>query len=294
MHESQVRGGLYAGIELVESGLRVALVSPSDSLVLEKRIFQGDDAPEALSAYLAEGTSDFGRAKAAGLAFETGLESLGARVGADLFKMFGGKPATENSARAGALGESEFGAGRGKQTFFFVTLGTPVGGALMLNGTLWTGATGLAGEFGSIVIDADGRTVNDFATDESILRRTRNRFNQDHTSSLVGMDDSEITVAHLVREALNGDEFAAMMLERTGRFAGVAVGSVISLLNVDTVIVGGAIVREGTGALEGVIAGASEHCFPAAFEAVDIVAAELGEFAAAVGSAVVAHRQQAA
>ena len=290
MQETKSREDVFAGLELVGSDIRLALLSPSASLVLDKKTFKGDDAPAAVAAFLAEGDAEFGVVRSAGLAFATGLESVGARVGADLFKIFGGKPATETSARAGAIGESEYGAGRGKQTFFFLTLGTPVGAALMLNGSVWRGQTGLAGEFGSMVVGADGRTVNDFATDESILRRTRNRFNQDHTSTLVGLDEGTVKVSDLVREALLGDEFAQMMLERTGRFAGIAVGGVISLLNVDTVIVGGEIVREGTGVLEGVVAGASEHCFPAAFQAAEIIPAELGEYSAAVGAALISSR----
>lgn len=290
MHESKERDELFVGVELVESGIRAVLIAPQPRLI-ESRSFHGAEASADLKTFIDECSAEHGRISSAGLAFASGLESVGASVGADLFKIFGSKPLMEASSRAGAIGESMLGAGRGSQNFFFVTLGTPVGSALMLDGALWRGVTGNAGGFGSIVIDADGKTVNDFATDESILRRTRNRFNQDHTSSLVGMDESEIRVSDLIREALNGDEFALMMLERTGRFAGIAVGGVISLLNVDTVIVGGAIVQEGTTVLEGVVQGAAEHCHPAAFEAVRIVAAELGEFSAACGAAILASGQ---
>lgn len=290
MQESKDRGELFIGVELIESGIRAVLISPEPKIV-ENRSFNGPSASVDLRTFVEDCSAEHGRIASAGLAFASGLESEGASVGADLFKLFGAKPVMESSANAGAVGESCLGAGRDSQNFFYVTLGTPVGGALMLNGGLWRGVTGHAGEFGSIVIDSDGKTVNDFATDESILRRTRNRFHQDHTSSLVGMDESEITVSDIVREALKEDEFALMMLERTGRFAGVAVGGVISLLNVDTVIVGGTIVGEGTSVLEGVAAGAAEHCHPTAFEAVKIVAAELGEFSAACGAAILASRQ---
>lgn len=290
MSDSKLREDVFAGVELVPSGARAVLLTcpTTNPRILRKSAFQGSPAGGFLSGFLSDAVAEHGSIAAAGIAFPRELESDAASAGADLFKVTGTKPLTESSARAGAIGESVLGAGCGKQNFFYATLGTPVGGALMLNGALWRGVSGQAGGFGDMVVDADGRTVNDFATDESILRRTRNRFQQDSTSSLVSIGESTLSVGDIIAEALKGDELAMMMLERTGRFSGVAVGSVISLLNIDTVIVGGSIVRDGTGVLEGLVQGARDHCSGPSFEAVEILPAELGEFSAAFGAAMLA------
>lgn len=287
MSESSDRGPIYIGAEVLESGLRAVCLS-SEGEILEKTLISGEATAEALPDFVKSAVERHGALKGAGIAAASEFDAEVARVSNDLFRIAGTKPSLINSAQSGSYGEFRMGAGRDCPDVFYFTLGSPVGGALILGGNPWSGAAGLPCEFGSIVIDSEGRNINDFATDESILRRTRNRFNQDHTSSLVSLDENAITVADIIKEAVNGDDFAQMMLERTGRFAGKGVAAVINLLNVQKVIVGGAIVREGTNVIEGVVAGAKEASSPASFDAVEIVPAELGVFSAAVGAALTA------
>jgi glucokinase len=289
MAESNEKAMIHAGVEMTGTSCAAVIVSPESTQVVEKAWFTGPDCAGDAIGFLTgfEG----GRLSGAGVAFHEGSAAAASGIGADLFKLVGSKPLMERSALAGAVGEAAAGAGRGAKSLFYVTLGTPVGGAFIMDGELWRGFSGLADRFGNVVIGVDGQTVNDFATDESILRRTRNRFHQDHTSSLVSMEEAEISVEDIVREAQKGDEFAVMMLERTGLFAGVGVGTVISLLNVERVVVGGLIVQAGTNVLEGVIAGASENSPKDSFEAATIVPAELGAFSAAVGVAVLSARR---
>lgn len=287
MSESSDRGPIHIGAEVLESGLRAVCLS-SEGEILEKTLISGDATAEALPDFVKSAVERHGVLKGAGIAAPYGLDAEVARVSNDLFKIAGTKPILVNSATSGIYGEFKAGAGRDCSDIFYVTLGSPVGAAFILGGELWKGSAGLPCEFGSIVIDSEGRNINDFATDESILRRTRNRFNQDHTSSLVSLDENAITVADIIREAVNGDDFAQMMLERTGRFAGKGVAAAINLLNVQKVVVGGAIVREGTNVIDGVVAGAKEASSPASFEAAEIVPAELGVFSAGIGAALAA------
>lgn len=285
MSEMSGQGAVYIGAEVLASGIRAVCLS-SNNEILEKTLLGGGASSEALTDFVRSAIERHGSLAGTGLASPSGTEPEAVRVSNDLFKLSGNKPVQITSAYAGSYGELKMGAGRGSSDIFYITLGTPVCAAIVLGGSVWSGSRGLPCDFESIVIDSEGRKIGDFTTDESLLRRTRNRFNQDDTSSLVPFDEKSVTVADLIKEALKGDDLALMMLERTGRFAGAGVAVVINLLNVQKVIIGGAIALDGTNVVEGVREGARELSSPTAFESVEILAAELGVFSAAVGAAL--------
>ncbi len=193
----------------------------------------------------------------------------------------------ENDANAAAFGEFVLGAGRGSRDIFYVTLGRGIGGALILDGKIWRGASGFAGEFGHIAINSEGMKLEDVASSANIVRRTRNRFHQDHASSLNNLEEENIKLTDVVRAAKNDDDFARMMLERTGTFVGTAVASVINLLNIEKIVVGGEILQAQHLVLDAIVYRAKELSFPPSFEATQIVEGELGEDASAVGAALV-------
>lgn len=192
----------------------------------------------------------------------------------------------ENDANAAAYGEYLLGAGRGNQNIFYITLGTGVGGALIFNGELWRGVSGFAGEFGHITIDSDGLKLEDVASSANIIRRTKNRFYQDSTSSLFEIGEENITIADIVREANNGDEFAQLMLERTGMYVGTGVAGVINLLNIEKIVVGGDVMEAKDFVLNAIIERANELSFSPSFETTEILAGELNGLAAASGVAL--------
>ncbi len=192
----------------------------------------------------------------------------------------------ENDANAAAYGEFLQGAGRDSKSMFYATLGTGIGGALILNGKIWRGASGFAGEFGHIAINSDGVKLEDVASTANIVRRTRSRFHQDQTSSLSKLTEEEIRLSNVVRAAQKEDDFAQMMLERTGTYIGTALAGVINLLNIEKIVVGGEILQAGHLVLDAIIQRARELAFAPSFEATEIVEGELGENAAAVGVAL--------
>jgi predicted NBD/HSP70 family sugar kinase len=128
--------------------------------------------------------------------------------------------------------------------------------------------------------------LEDVASGENIVRRTRSRFHQDSTSSLNKLEEEQITLSDIVREAQNQDDFARMMLERTGVFVGTAVAGVINLLNIEKIVVGGEIMQAGNVVLGGLIGRAKELSFAPSFETTEIVEGALGENAAAIGAAL--------
>lgn len=196
----------------------------------------------------------------------------------------------ENDANAAAYGEYNLGAGRGSRDIFYVTLGIGIGGALIFDGNIWRGASGFAGEFGHISINSDGMKLEDVASAANIIRRTRSRFHQDHTSSLRSIGEDEIGLKDVVREAKLGDSFAQMMLERTGMYVGMAIASVINLLNVEKIVVGGLIMQAEHLVLDAIIRRARELSFPPSFKSTEILSGELGENATAAGVALLSSR----
>jgi glucokinase len=201
----------------------------------------------------------------------------------------GVKAYVENDANAAAYGELKLGAGRGSSNLFYATLGVGVGGALILDNHIWRGVSGFAGEFGYVTINSDGMRLEDVASAANIVRRTRTRFNRDSTSSLNKLDEEQISIYKIVEAAEKGDDFAGLMLERTGSYVGTAIATVINLLNIEKIVIGGEIMHAGHLVLDAVVRRARELSFGPSFEHADIAAGELGENAAAIGAALIAN-----
>lgn len=208
-----------------------------------------------------------------------------------------------NDANAGAYGEFKAGAGRGSRDMFYVTIGAGVGGALILGGKLWLGASGYAGEFGHITIDAEGiecicgntGCLETVASAPNIVRRAKDRLYRDSTSSLSKLAiDKDFTAADVAHEAMNGDDFALMMIERTGKFIGAAIASVINLLNIERIVLGGSVAEAGDLILNPIIREAERRAFQPCFESTQIVAAQLGVDAIPLGAAMLARDEEAA
>jgi glucokinase len=210
-------------------------------------------------------------------------------LAADIEKSTGVRVLVENDANAAAYGELKLGAGRGSSNMFYATLGVGVGGALILNNQIWRGVSGFAGEFGYVAVNSDGMRLEDVASAANIVRRTRTRFNRDSTSSLNKLEEEQISIHKIVEAAENGDDFAGLMLERTGSYVGTAIATVINLLNIEKVVIGGEIMHAGHLVLDSVIRRARELSFGPSFEIADIASGELGESAAAAGVALIAN-----
>ena len=195
----------------------------------------------------------------------------------------------ENDANAAAFAEFEIGAGKGSLNIFCAILGEGVGSGLILNGEIWRGHKGFAGELGAIIVDAEENTrLEDIASMSNIVRRTRNRFHQDSTSTLNKLREENITFEDILSAADLGDDFARLMLDRTGTYVGSAVACVINLLNVEKVILAGEVLRGGRFVLDAVVDRARECTSSRAFNSTEIVLSSLDENAAAFGAALIA------
>ena len=215
----------------------------------------------------------------------------------ELTKATGLRIELENDANAAAYGEYMVGAGRGSRDMFYITIGQGIGGAIVLDGKLWTGSSGFAGEVGHITIDTEGAEclcgnrgcLETVASAPNIVRRANERLNRDSTSSLSRLAlNKDFTADDMAREATEGDDFALMMLERTGKYIGTGVASVINLLNIERIVLGGGVMKAREIILNPVIQEAKRRAFQPCFEATQIMAASLGADAATIGAAMLA------
>lgn len=216
---------------------------------------------------------------------------------AELTKAIGLRVEIENDANAAAYGEFKIGAGRGVRDIFYMMIGNGIGGAIILDGKLWTGSSGFAGEVGHITIDTEGLEcvcgntgcLETVASAPSIVRRARERLNRDSTSSLSKLGlKNDFTADDVAHQANEGDDFALMMIERTGKYIGTGVASVINLLNIERIVLGGGVMDAGQLILNPIIQEAKRRAFQPCFEATEIVAGKLGNDATTIGAAMLA------
>jgi len=111
---------------------------------------------------------------------------------------------------------------------------------------------------------------------------------QDNTSSLSSIDEYSLKLSDILSAAEVEDDLAKMMLERTGDYVGTAIASVINLLNIETIVLGGELMEAGNHVLDAVISRARELSFGPSFTNTRLLAGTLGRNAAAAGAALIA------
>ncbi len=205
----------------------------------------------------------------------------------------------DNDANVAAYGEWRCGAARGSSDVFYVTMGTGIGAALILGGQLQRGTRGFAGEFGHFKIEMDGLEcacgstgcLETLASGPNIVRRVREQLFSDPSYSISHLaKDMEGTLVceRVFQAASEEDELARLVLEETGKILGTAIASVINLLNVEAVVLGGGVMAEGKLLLEPVREETKKRTMAPAFESCRIIAAELGQDAGIIGAALLA------
>jgi glucokinase len=211
----------------------------------------------------------------------------------DLLSEVGGLTAgnlvIENDVNAAAFAELKIGAGRARKNMLCVILGEGVGSGLILDGKIWRGSHGYAGEFGLIVVDEEGLRLEEVASAPNLVRRTRTRLHQDSTSTLSKEGEDGVDLDNILAAAAEEDDLARLMLERTGFYVGSAIGMAINLLDVGMIVIGGEVTKAGGVILDSIVQRAKECASHHSFEATDIVVSTLGEDASAIGVALLAH-----
>lgn len=163
----------------------------------------------------------------------------------------------ENDANAAAIGELVFGSGKKFHSFIMVTLGTGVGGGIVINKKLYHGDFGASGEIGHITINYKGPKckcgsygcIEAYAGNQYLKERVRNELkNQPHSLllKLIGNDYSLVSSKKIQEAANKGDEFANFVIVDLGTKLGAAFASLSNVLDISTYIIGGGVAGFGT------------------------------------------------
>jgi glucokinase len=194
----------------------------------------------------------------------------------------------ENDANATAVAEWRYGAGKGFRNVVFMTMGTGIGGGIILDGKLYRGTNDLAGELGHQTILINGPQcgcgkrgcLEALASGPSIARLARESLMYGRHKRVLALADgipADITAAHVIAAAKEGDEFAIGILNEAGTYMGVGIANVIQILNPEVVILGTIAVHAGDLILEPIRNAVTEFAWPRSREACKIVPAALGD-----------------
>lgn len=304
------------GIDLGGTNCRGALVSDNGEVGTIHRI--STDIAQGLSPFLArlgdfcrrfldEAAQDARQVKALGIGVPGIIAPDGTVIVSPNLAPLNGVPlarrlqddlglpvALVNDANAIAWGEFLFGAGKPFSSSLTLTLGTGVGGGLVLRGELWEGADGAAGEAGHIMVEAQGRPcgcgsrgcLEQYASASGIVKSVEELL-QRGESSLLG--ERSALSSHAVYEAaLQGDEVALAAFDLAGERLGQAIASVVNLLNIEGVVVAGGVAES----LEFIRPALERELHLRAFDVpvrrLCIVRGELGDDAGILGAAQIA------
>ncbi|HWI72848.1 MAG TPA: ROK family transcriptional regulator [Baekduia sp.] len=200
--------------------------------------------------------------------------------GGELERRLGRPVLMGNDANLGALAEVRHGAGRGARNVVYVMLSGGIGAGLILDGSLFSGHSGLTGELGHVVADPDGRIcrcgnrgcLETVASAAAVLEALR---------PLHGPD---VTLNDAIALARAGDAGARRLFADAGRTVGRAVGAICNIVNPELVIVGGEMSVVGDVLVDAVADGIARSTIPAIGRDADVVAGSLGERAEVLGA----------
>jgi glucokinase len=205
----------------------------------------------------------------------------------------------ENDANAAAVGEMWQGAGRGYQHLVCVTLGTGVGGGIILDGKLWRGVDGSAGEIGHIGVDpfagvpctcGSRGCLEVYASATAIVRMTREARPR-YPNSILHQREG-LTSEIIYQAGIQGDELALEVLRRMGMYLGIGLAGLVNLLNPEIIIIGGGVSNGWDLFEKHMNQQVRERAFPLPAQRVKITRAECGDDAGLLGAARLAFARE--
>jgi glucokinase len=170
-----------------------------------------------------------------------------------LEERFGVPALLDNDANAAALGECQYGAGRGLSNIVYLTISTGIGGGLIIDGDLVHGVCDAAGEVGHTTVLPDGPLcgcgargcLEALCSGTSIARRARERLLSGAQSSLASIEQAEVTAQSVAEAAREGDPLACEIWGETIYFLALGIGNILNTLAPEAVILGGGVSMAG-------------------------------------------------
>jgi predicted NBD/HSP70 family sugar kinase/biotin operon repressor len=295
--------GLALGVDFGHSHVRVAVADLSSTVLAERRIDLDVDANAAASLdaaadlvgqVLADAGADAATVVGAGMGVPGPFDRRTGRVsttmllpswqglspGEELSRRIGVHVEVDNDANMGALGEAIFGAGRGVADMAYVKVATGIGGGLVLDGRLYRGASGIAGELGHIGVVPEGPVcicggrgcLQSVAAVPQVL------------AALRAAHGPELTVAGMLELAAAGDVAAVRVINDAGRAIGRVLADLCNHVNPSAIVVGGDLSGAREPLLAGIRASIDRYALRGAAETVEVKSGVLGDRAEVLGA----------
>ncbi|MBQ8847958.1 MAG: ROK family protein [Candidatus Gastranaerophilales bacterium] len=202
----------------------------------------------------------------------------------------------DNDVRCAALGELNFGAGKGCENLICITVGTGIGSGIVLNGKLIRGASNAAGEIGHIKMDMTGGPLcgcgdygcfEAYASGPAIVTMAREYISGGKSAKYKEMATDGIITPYIVAQAaLQGDAVSIQIFKQMGKIIGIGLSSVINLLNPEKIIIGGGVADAGDLLLEPIRKTIADRAMPIQAAAVQVVPAQLANTAGVIGASL--------
>lgn len=190
----------------------------------------------------------------------------------------------DNDANAASLAEAIYGAGKGYESVYYITVSTGVGGGYVLDGKLIQGATGYAGEIGNMIIVPNGPThpmlnagaLEVLASGTAIAKQGRERLQ---------IEGDAGDVFALMKE---GNEIAASIVRNAMNYLSIGIANIMHTINPDVIVLGGGVMKSKDIVIPLLEAGVKSYVYPQMRESVNLTLAELGGNAGVIGAALLA------
>ncbi len=304
------RAGLAVGVDIGNRHLRVAVADLGHEVLAmanenhqpgRPALLVLDRAAEMVRQALAELGFDLGKVVGVGMGLPAPLGTTSAALaasnllpawagvapGSELSRRLGCPVSVDNDANLGALAEFLWGAGRGTSTIAYLKAATGIGGGLVVNGELFRGVTGTAGEIGHVTLDERGdvcrcgnrgclELVAGGAALVASMRRTHHEVE---------------SLAELIRLGIEGDPGCRRILADAGTHIGVALGSLVNLVNPEAIVIGGELGQADELLLDPMRRALRRAAIGPAVDAARVVPAQLGERSEVLGAVAVVLRE---
>ena len=217
----------------------------------------------------------------------------GKNLAEDLARIFGVQVVLENDGDAGALAEAAWGAGRNKSRLIYITVGTGIGGGIILDGKLYRGVDGAHPEVGHQVIDPSGPLCTcgyqgcweALASGPAIVARFKG------SAATDSRHDDVITAKLVCQLAQQGDELAIQAAEREAYYLGLGLANLVNLFTPDAIVLGGSVMKSADLFLDGIRKVIAKGCRFVPFGKTELALASLGDDVNLIGGARAWHHR---
>jgi glucokinase len=217
-------------------------------------------------------------------------------------KKMGVKTLLLNDANAAALGELYFGAAKGAHNFIYITISTGIGGGIVIDGEIYAGSLGTAGEIGHMTIDTNGPKCHcgntgcweTLASGTALDREAKKRISDGAKTSILEYVDGDVNKVNaetVHKAARQGDALAKELIAQVSYYIGVGLANLIHIFNPELIVIGGGLSNIGDRLLKPAYQVAKDRAYEVAFDSVRFACAELDKNSGVIGAAAYAFRE---